>query len=193
MQNIVVFCGSSGGYKPIYGEIAYALGEKLAKEGKTIIYGASKLGLMGKVAEGSLAHGGEVVGVIPEFLKTKEVVHTGISQIHTTTNMHERKLLMNELSDAVITLPGGFGTMEELFELVTWAQLGLHQKPIGILNIDGFYDDLIHLLDGMVAKGFLKQENRDLLLVDETIEGLVQKMENYKPIIVPKWINKEQV
>ncbi|WP_335965855.1 TIGR00730 family Rossman fold protein [Galbibacter sp. PAP.153] len=192
MKSVVIFCGSSEGNDAIYGEMAKELGSTLAKNKLVTVYGGSKLGLMGKVAQGALENNGKVIGVIPEFLKTREIVHTGISEIRTTQNMHERKLLMNELSDAVIALPGGFGTMEELFEIVTWGQLGLHQKPIGILNINGFYNDMIALFNGMVAKGFLKQENYDLLLIDETIDGLLTKMKNYQPVIVPKWIKKEQ-
>ncbi|MDG3582363.1 TIGR00730 family Rossman fold protein [Galbibacter pacificus] len=192
MKSVVIFCGSSEGNDAIYGEMAKELGSTLAKNKLVTVYGGSKLGLMGKVAQGALENNGKVIGVIPEFLKTREIVHTGISEIRTTQNMHERKLLMSELSDAVIALPGGFGTMEELFEIVTWGQLGLHQKPIGILNINGFYNDMIALFNGMVAKGFLKQENYDLLLIDETIDGLLTKMKNYQPVIVPKWIKKEQ-
>jgi len=126
--------------------------------------------------------------VIPEFLKLKEVVHLGLSELITTDNMHERKLKMHELSDGFITLPGGFGTFEELFEIITWAQLGLHQKPIGLLNINRFYDNLINMLETMVAKGFLKLYNLDLLIVDDDINRLLDKMRNYKPQEVPKWL-----
>ncbi|PCJ96910.1 MAG: TIGR00730 family Rossman fold protein [Flavobacteriaceae bacterium] len=193
MKSIVVFCGSSDGNDKKVTEVAYALGKTLAKESITLIYGAAKIGVMGKVAQGALDNNGTVVGIIPEFLKKKEVVHTHLSELIVTKNMHERKLLMHERSEGVITLPGGFGTLEELFEIMTWGQLGLHQKPIGILNVNGFYDDLLKMLQKMVTQGFLKQGNYNMLLVDETIPGLLTQMKNYKPISRPKWIKKEQV
>ena len=158
MNSIVVFCGSSEGNDSRILQDAYKLGTTLAEKNITLIYGAAKIGVMGKVAEGALAKGGQVIGVIPEFLKKKEVVHSGLTRLITTENMHERKLIMHELSDGVVTLAGGYGTLEELFEMITWGQLGLHQKPIGILNTNGFYDDLLLLLKKMVKKGFLKQE-----------------------------------
>ncbi len=193
MKSIVVFCGSSEGNDPLILETAYNLGLTFATNQITLVYGAAKIGVMGKVAEGALNLDGEVIGVIPDFLKMKEVLHPGLSTLVTTETMHERKLKMHELSDGVITLPGGFGTLEELLEIVTWAQLGLHQKPIGLLNINGFFDPLLEMFENMVSKGFLKQENSDLLLVDETIEGLLAKMDAYIPSWVPKWIKKEQL
>jgi len=193
MESIVVFCGSSEGRDAKILEMAYDLGATLGKRNITIVYGAAKIGVMGKVAQGALDHGGEVIGVIPDFLKFKEVFHSGLSKLIITENMHQRKLKMHELSDGVITLPGGYGTLEELFEMITWAQLGLHQKPIGILNINGFYNDLLKLLNKMVHQGFLKQENLDMLLVNDTIDGLLMQMNNYKPTLVPKWIKKDQV
>ncbi|UOB17688.1 TIGR00730 family Rossman fold protein [Abyssalbus ytuae] len=193
MKNIVVFCGSSDGFDNDIITLAYKLGEKLAEEKISLVYGAAKIGIMGKVAEGILKNGGKAIGVIPEFLKKKELVHTGLTQLYTTDNMHERKLLMHELSDAIITLPGGYGTLEELFEMITWAQLGLHQKPIGILNINGFYNDLISMIKTMVEKGFLKEENYRMLLIDDNIDNLLNKMKNYKPSIVPKWIKKSHL
>lgn len=193
MKSIVVFCGSSDGNDKKVIDVAYDLGKTLAQENITLIYGAAKIGIMGKVAQGALDNEGTVVGIIPEFLKKKEVVHTNLSELIVTENMHERKLLMHERSGGVITLPGGFGTLEELFEMITWGQLGLHQKPIGILNVNGFYNDLLKMLQNMVAQGFLKQDNYDMLLVDDTIEGLLVLMNNYKPKSVPKWIKKGQV
>jgi len=153
-----------------------------------LVYGAAKIGIMGKVAQGVLDNHGKVIGVIPEFLKLKEVVHLGLSQLITTSNMHERKLKMHELSNGFITLPGGYGTLEELFEIMTWAQLGLHQKPIGLLNINGFYNDLIKMLDRMVVNGFLKLRNLDFLIVEDDIDILLDKMRHYKPQDVPKWL-----
>lgn len=193
MNSIVVFCGSSEGADDAFGEMAYDLGAKMASEKITLVYGAAKIGLMGKVADGALENGGEVIGIIPGFLKLKEVFHPGLTQLIITKNMHQRKLKMHELSHAIIALPGGYGTLEELFETITWAQLGLHQKPIGILNIKGFYDPLLTMLQKMVANGFLMQENYDMILVDESIEGLFAKMQNYIPLPVPKWIEKDQI
>jgi uncharacterized protein (TIGR00730 family) len=192
LRRIAVFCASSeGNDEKIYTE-SNRLGKVLAQKNIQLIFGGSKLGLMGQVAAGTLQNGGEVIGVIPDFLKTKEVVHTGLTELITTKDMHERKLKMHELSDGFIALPGGFGTFEELFEIVTWGQLGLHQNPIGLLNINGFYDDLIAMLKTMVRKGLLRKENFDLLLIAENIEELLEKMHNFKPMPVPKWMNKDQ-
>lgn len=192
MKSISVFCGSSEGNDQRIVQMAYELGKIMAQKNLILVYGGSQLGLMGKVANGTLDHKGKVVGVIPDFLKSKEICHAGITELITVQNMHERKLQMHELSDGIIALPGGFGTLEELFEMITWAQLGLHQKPIGILNINGFYDELLHFLDTMVTKGLLKPENRDMLLVDGSCEGLLAQMEAYQPVFIPKWIKKEQ-
>ena len=193
MKSIVVFCGSSEGNDPTIINQGYELGKTLALHGITTVYGAAKIGIMGKVAQGAIDNNGKVIGVIPEFLKLKEVVHLGLAELHVTENMHERKLLMHDLSDGILTLPGGFGTLEELFEMVTWAQLGLHSKPIGILNTNGFFDDLLSFLKNMVSKGFLKQENYEMLLVDTNINDLLSKMKNYKPLAVPKWLNKNEI
>ncbi|WP_298247859.1 TIGR00730 family Rossman fold protein [uncultured Christiangramia sp.] len=192
IENVAVFCASSDGVDPEIFKTARVVGEELAKRNIRLIYGGSKLGLMGQVADGVMENGGFATGVIPEFLKTKEVVHTGLNRLITTKDMHERKLTMNELSDAFITLPGGFGTLEELFEIVTWAQLGLHRKPIGLLNINGFYDDLLSMLKKMTAKGLLKEENLEILLVADNMEELLKLMHNYKARPVPKWMNKNQ-
>ncbi|NHF59316.1 TIGR00730 family Rossman fold protein [Flavobacteriaceae bacterium TP-CH-4] len=193
MESIVVFCGSSEGNDPVVLENAVLLGETLAKRDITLVYGAAFIGVMGKVAQGALNGNGKVIGVIPDFLMMKEVYHPGLTELIITENMHERKLRMHELSDGIITLPGGYGTLEELFEMITWAQLGLHQKPIGILNTNGFYDDLLAMLRKMVNQGFLKQENYRMLLVDDSVDGLLQQMEEYKPLPLPKWIQKDQV
>ncbi len=193
MKRIVVFCGSSEGTDPAVLEAASTLGRTLASRGVVLVYGAAKIGVMGQVAQAALDRNGKVIGIIPDFLLLKEVYHPGLTELIITENMHERKLKMHELSDGIITLPGGYGTLEELFEMITWAQLGLHQKPIGILNTNGFYDDLLNMLHKMVAQGFLKQENYDMLLVDGTVNGLLQKMTDYKPIPLPKWIQKDQV
>ena len=188
LRTIAVFCGSSDGNDTQIISQAEILGYTLAKQEITLVYGAAKIGIMGKVAQAVLDNHGKVIGVIPEFLKLKEVVHLGLSQLITTSNMHKRKLKMHELSNGFITLPGGYGTFEELFEIITWAQLGLHQKPIGLLNVNGFYDDLIKMLNRMVAKGFLKLRNLDLLIVEDDIDKLLNKMRHYKPQDVPKWL-----
>jgi uncharacterized protein (TIGR00730 family) len=189
LTSIAVFCGSSEGNDTIIISQAVKLGETLAKQEITLVYGAAKIGIMGKVAQGILEHNGKAIGVIPEFLKKKEVVHFGLHKLITTKNMHQRKLKMHELSDGFIALPGGFGTLEELFEIITWSQLGLHQKPIGLLNTNGFYNDLIELLEKMVVKGFLKMDNLEILIVDDNIESLLDKMKAFKPMQVPKWLN----
>lgn len=193
MKSVVVFCGSSEGEASIFAKQAYVLGKTLALKNKTLVYGGAKIGVMGKVAQGALDHNGHVIGVIPEFLKIKEVVHENLSDLMVTQNMHERKLKMHELSDGIIMLPGGFGTLEEFFEMLTWSQLGLHQYPIGVLNTDGFYDELLQMLWKMVGKGFVKESDFRSILVGEDIHGLLEKMEDYAPKSVPKWINKEQL
>lgn len=192
IHSLAVFCASSDGNDAEIYQTAYDIGEIIAKNDIRMVYGGSKLGLMGQVTKGVMAHNGKVTGVIPDFLKTKEVVHTGLDKLITTQDMHERKLAMNELSDAFVALPGGFGTFEELFEIVTWAQLGLHRKPIGLLNIGGFYDDLVNMLQKMTSKGLLKQDNLDILLVSDDFEELLEEMRRFEPKPVPKWMNKNQ-
>ncbi len=193
MKSITVFCGSSFGSEDIYKEQAFLLGKTLAKNNIQLIYGGANVGLMGAVADGALQSGGKVVGVLPYFLQSKEIAHKQLTELILVETMHERKTKMNELCDGVIVLPGGYGTLEEFFEMITWAQLGLHQKPIGILNIDGFYDDLINLVQNMVEKGFLKQINRDMLLISNDIGNLLEKMKNYEAPTVGKWISKDEV
>lgn len=193
MKSITVFCGSSSGTDPIFFEQAWLLGKTLANRNIRLVYGGAKVGLMGAVAEGVLREGGEVIGVLPHFLRSKEIAHEGLTQLMLVNSMHERKTTMHELSDGVIALPGGFGTMEELFEMLTWAQLGLHQKPIGLLNTNGFYTQLMALLNTMVTAGLLKEINYNMLLVDSTIEGLLYQMERYVAPVVGKWITEDKV
>jgi len=192
MNSIVVFCGSSLGQENDYANDAYELGVLLAKEKIRLVYGGAKIGIMGKVAQGVLENKGEVIGVIPEFLMKKEVYHPELSRLIITKDMHERKIKMHELSQGILMLPGGYGTLEEFFEMLTWAQLGLHQYPIGILNTNGFYDPLLIMLKGMVQKGFVKKENYKMLLVSDSTSELLDKMRNYDPIPVPKWLTKDQ-
>jgi uncharacterized protein (TIGR00730 family) len=191
MKSIVIFCGSSEGYDPYYRDIAWELGNTLANRGITVVYGGARIGLMGAVAEGALDAGGKVIGVLPSFMETKEIAHEGLTELIMVDTMHARKIKMHELGDAVIALPGGFGTMEELFEMLTWGQLGLHRKPIGLLNVNGFYGSLQALADQMVQEGFLPECNRTMLLSSISIEELLEMMENYTAPDVPKWITKQ--
>lgn len=193
MKSITVFCGSSFGTDDIFREQAFLLGETLAKQQIQLIYGGADTGLMGTVADGTLNAGGKVTGILPHFLQSKEIAHKNLTELIIVETMHERKTKMNDLCEGVIVLPGGYGTLEEFFEMITWAQLGLHKKPIGILNIDGFYDDLIRLVQTMVDKGFLKLVNRDMLLISSNIDELLEKMRNYEAPTVGKWISKDEV
>jgi uncharacterized protein (TIGR00730 family) len=180
MKSICVFCGSSDGKDPQIKEAAIALGTALLERNNDLVYGGAKIGIMGTIAKTMLDGGGHVIGIIPEFLKKKEVLNTDLYEIITTKNMNDRKLKMLALSDGFITLPGGFGTLEELFEIATGLQLGQHKKPIGLLNINGFYDELLASLQKMVTLGFVKQHNLDLMLVDSTVTGLLAKMDAFE-------------
>ncbi|MEM9680855.1 MAG: TIGR00730 family Rossman fold protein [Bacteroidota bacterium] len=193
MTSISVFCGSSEGNDNTIIEEAYRLGNVLAQKKITLVYGAAKIGIMGKVAQGVIDLKGRTIGVIPGFLRTKEIVNTQLTELIVTQNMHERKVVMYERSDAFMIIPGGFGTMDEFFEITTWGQLGLHTKPIGILNINGYYDALLMQCKTMVERGFLKQQNLDAVVVDNTIEGLLDKMKNHIPLPTPKWLEKEGI
>ncbi len=187
MKSICVFCASSMGNQSVYAETAFELGKILAENQIELIYGGAQVGLMGKLADGVLSQNGKVTGIIPEFLKTKEVAHNSLSELITVKTMHERKAKMHEMSDAFIALPGGFGTMEELFEILTWGQLSLHRKPIGILNINGYYDALIQLVDKMIEEGLLKSEYKEMLLISDLVEDLLSQMNLYEVPFVTKW------
>ncbi|WP_016989759.1 TIGR00730 family Rossman fold protein [Flavobacterium sp. ACAM 123] len=191
MKRITVFCGSSAGIDGTFISQATLLGQTLAQHKIGLVYGGANVGLMGAVADGVLNGGGTVIGVIPDFLRSKEIAHKGLTELIVVDSMHERKTKMNDLCDGVITLPGGFGTLEEFFEMLTWAQLGLHKKPIAILNTNGFYDALIVLLKTMVSQGFLKEVNYQMLLVSDDIDDLLKQMENYVAPTVGKWISAE--
>lgn len=190
MKSIAVFCGSGEGNKNVYREAAWLLGATLAVLNIRLIYGGARIGLMGAVADAALKAGGEVTGVIPYFLKTKEVAHEGLTELITVENMHDRKLKMHELSDGIIALPGGWGTMEELFEMLTWGQLGLHGKPIGLLNINNYYNPLNTLCDTMVTEGFLNATTRNMLLHSKKINDLLDQMNAYRPVETTKWITE---
>ncbi len=190
MKSIAVFCGSSSGSKDYYYEQAFNLGKKLAHLEIDMIYGGSNAGLMGAVANGALSEGGKVVGVIPEFLVDKELAHNGITELILVKSMHERKYKMNELCDGVIALPGGYGTLDELFEMLTWGQLGLHKKPVALYNIHGYYNALINLVQHMVSSGFLKESNQKMLLINEDPDTLLKEMNEYVAPDVEKWLNR---
>ncbi len=192
MKSICVFCGSSMGGRPEYETAAFELGESLAGNGRTLVYGGAHVGLMGVVADGALSAGGQVIGVLPEALAEKELAHEGLTQLHRVGSMHERKAMMAELSDGFIALPGGAGTLEEIFEIWTWGQLGYHQKPCGLLNVAGYYDALLRFLDFQVAEKFVKQGMRDILLSEERAEDLLNAFDKWRPTATPKWITKEE-
>jgi uncharacterized protein (TIGR00730 family) len=179
MKSIVVYCGSNPGKNPIYKEAAHALGKQLAERHIKVVYGGGNLGLMGKVADGALENGGDVIGIIPNFLAKLEVAHNTLTELEFVDTMHERKARMVSLSDGVIVLPGGYGTMDELFEILAWSQLRLFHGPVGVLNTNGFYDHLIAHAEKMTEEGFLRPENRDLMLVAENSEELMEKMEAF--------------
>ena len=189
LNQVVVFCASSPGHDRSFMDAAKRVGKVLVERGITLVYGGGRVGLMGAVADSVMENQGRVIGVIPEFLNSKEIGHTDITELIVVDTMHERKAKMNMLCDGVIALPGGFGTLEELFEMLTWGQLGLHRKPVGLLNVDGFYDHLIQFALKMVDTGLLKAENQQMLLFADNIEELLEKMEAYVAPEVPKWLN----
>ncbi len=191
MKRVTVFCGSGKGTDEIYETQAKLLGATLAKQGIGLVYGGAKIGLMGAVADGALKENGNVTGVLPKFLSSKEIAHEDLTELIIVETMHERKTKMNDLCDGVISLPGGIGTMEEFFEMMTWAQLGLHQKPIGVLNVNGYYNALITMLQTMVDNGFLKEKDQNMLLISDNINDLLTKMKNYKAAPTIKWINEK--
>lgn len=190
-MRLCVFCGSSAGNDPVYMEQATRLGEALAKAGIGLVYGGASVGLMGAVADAALAHGGEVIGVIPHALKQKEIAHQGLQDLRVVDSMHERKALMAELSDGFIAMPGGVGTLEELFEVWTWAQLGYHDKPCALFNVNGFYDGLSAFLAHVVNQAFLREEHRNMVIVQNSVEALLQSIQTYEPPKVVKWIKQD--
>lgn len=181
LKRICVFCGSSVGLRPAFATAARELGGTLAERGLGVVFGGGKVGLMGVLADAALAAGGEAIGVIPEALVAREIGHNGLTRLHVVRSMHERKTLMADLADAFIALPGGYGTFEEFFEAVTWTQLGIHQKPCGLLNVDGYYDALLELLVGAVADGFIRETNRSLVLDAPDVSSLLAKLEAFRP------------
>ena len=188
MKSIAVFCGSSSGNKEIYREEAARTGRFMAEQGIDLVFGGGKVGLMGVLADAALEAGGRVTGVIPGFLQTKEVAHDNLSELIVVENMHARKALIHKMSDGFIALPGGYGTLEELFEMLTWGQLGLHPKPVGILNIAGFFDHILASLDHMLQEGFVHEINRRMVLCHHRLEDLLEQMHAYQAPTVPKWL-----
>jgi uncharacterized protein (TIGR00730 family) len=190
VKSVCVFCGSSSGADPAYAEAAAEMGRLIAESGRTLVYGGGNVGLMGVVADAALAAGGKVIGVIPRSLMDREVGHGGVTELHVVGSMHERKALMAELSDGFLALPGGVGTLEEFFETWTWAVLGLHAKPFGLLDVMGFYGPLLGFLDQLVEKGFVKPKYRDMLVVGRDPAELLQAMEVKRQPVLPKWIDE---
>jgi uncharacterized protein (TIGR00730 family) len=190
MNRILVFCGSSPGRRPDYVEAARELGGLLAERRMVTVYGGGRVGLMGAVADGALAAGGAVIGVIPRRLVELEIAHAGLSKLHIVETMHERKALMAELADAVIALPGGIGTLDELFELFTWSQLGLHRKPLGLLDVAGYWEPLTALLEHAVNERFLRSEHRDTLLVEREGAALLERLASSQHAVIDKWIDR---
>jgi uncharacterized protein (TIGR00730 family) len=192
IKRVLVFCGSSPGARPEYAEAADALGRLLAGRGLGLVYGGASVGLMGAVADGALAAGGEVIGVIPRGLVEREIGHPGLTELREVSTMHERKALMADLSDAVIALPGGTGTLDELFELFTWSQLGLHRMPIGLLDVVGYWQPLLAMLDHMVAERLLRAEHRATLLVSTDAASLLDQLESYRHEAADKWMDRAE-
>jgi uncharacterized protein (TIGR00730 family) len=192
MRRICIFAGSNAGSRPEYAAVASELGEALASRGIGVVYGGGNVGLMGVLADAALQRGGSVIGVIPEALVRKEVAHTGLTELRVVHSMHERKALMSELSDAFIALPGGLGTFEELFEVVTWAQLGIHAKPCGLLNVKGYYDGLLSFVRHAVVEEFLHPRHAALLLASDSLADLLTQMEEWRPPPIEKWLDRNE-
>ncbi len=193
MQHVCVFCGSSAGNRLVYLDAAHQTGMALVQRGIGLVYGGAQIGLMGRIANTVLEQGGKVIGVMPKHLSLKEVIHPNLTDLRIVDSMHTRKALMAELSDAFIALPGGMGTFEELCEILTWGQLGLHRKPCGLLNVTGFYDPLLALFDHAVAEGFLRPAHRSLVQVATTPEDLLDKLTSYEAPPLPKWIERREI
>ena len=192
MRHICVFCGSSPGARPSYADAARRLGQTLAASGIGLVYGGAHVGLMGMVADAVMKGGGSVIGVIPRALEEREIAHTGLTELRVVGSMHERKAAMADLADGFIALPGGMGTMEELFEVLTWAQLGMHEKPCGLLDVDGYFGSLLAFLDHMVSERFTLQTYRDMIKVDSDPARLLAAFDAYEPVAVAKWIDRDE-
>jgi uncharacterized protein (TIGR00730 family) len=187
MRAVCVFCGANSGDDPAFTTAAQSLGAAVAKSGRALVYGGAKVGLMGAVADAALAAGGQVIGVIPQALVDREVAHPGLSELHVVAGMHERKMLMAALADGFIAMPGGLGTLEELFEVWTWAQLGLHEKPLGLFGTARFFGPLLAYLDSLVEHRFVRREHRDMVAVEEDPNALLARLESYRAVPLSKW------
>lgn len=192
MRSVCVFCGSNFGARESYAEAARYLGKTIAGRGLRLVYGGAAVGLMGALADAALAAGGEVIGIIPEALVQREIAHRGLTELRPVASMHERKAMMADLSDGFIALPGGAGTLEELFEIWTWGQLGHHKKPVGICNADGFFDPLLKFLDRQRDELFMRREHRDMLVVESDPARLLDRFGDYQPPVVEKWISRDE-
>jgi len=192
MKRICVYCGSSPGRLPEYRDAAQALGHELATRDLGLVYGGASVGVMGAVADAVLAKGGQAYGVIPSALATREVAHNGLDELFVVDSMHERKAKMAELSDGFIALPGGWGTIEEIFEMLTWAQLGFHQKPCGLLNISGYYDHLFTFLEHAIDQRFVREEYRPMIMMEQVAGDLLDRYQSYQAPSVKKWIGPEE-
>lgn len=192
MKSICVYCGSSHGRQDAYSSAAHDLAKSLVDRNLKLVYGGASVGIMGMVADAVLQLGGQAVGVIPEALARKEVAHTNLTELHVTQSMHERKTLMAERSDGFIALPGGIGTLEEIFEIWTWAQLGLHRKPCGLLNVKGYFDSLTTFLDHAVAEQFVKKPHRSMLIVEHEPRALLDRFASYEPPTIQKRVEKAE-
>ncbi|MGR9115715.1 MAG: LOG family protein [Gammaproteobacteria bacterium] len=192
IKSICVYCGSSPGRLEAYAQAAQMLAETLVRRNIRLVYGGASVGIMGRVADRVLQLGGQVIGVIPEALVRKEVAHNHLTELHVTHSMHERKTQMAELADGFIALPGGIGTLEELFEIWTWAQLGIHDKPCGLINVGGYYDSLIKFLDHAFAEQFVKQPHRGMLIVETEPEALLDRYVDYQSPVVAQWVGKDE-
>lgn len=191
LHSVCVYCGSSPGLKPGYLAAAEAFGRRLARERLTLVYGGGRVGLMGAVADGALSEGGRVVGVIPRLLLAKEVEHRGLTELRTVETMHERKHAMVELADAFVALPGGLGTLDEIAEVLTWGLLSLHGKPCALLNLDGYFDDLLRFFAHMVSQRFLRREQLDTLIVESDGEALLRRIREFTPVTIDKWLDRK--
>jgi uncharacterized protein (TIGR00730 family) len=189
MRRICVFCGSSPGIRPAYAAAAEAIGREVARRGWGLVYGGGRVGLMGIMADAALEAGAEVDGVIPKHLAAKEVAHLGLTRLHVVESMHERKAKMAALADGFLSLPGGFGTLEEMAETLTWAQLGLHARPCALLDVAGYFEPLVAFIDHAVAEGFVRAEHRRLVLVDDDPARLLDAMDRWLPVAVEKWLD----
>jgi uncharacterized protein (TIGR00730 family) len=192
LKRVCVYCGSNPGRQPIYREAAAELGRELVQRDIALVYGGASIGVMGAVANAVLENGGEVIGVIPQSLATREVAHANLTELVVVTSMHERKAMMADLADGFVALPGGWGTFEELFEILTWAQLGIHEKPCGLLNIAGYYDHLALFLQHAMDERFVREEYKPMIIMEQQPETLLDRFANYQPPQVRKWIGPEE-